>query len=190
MELERVFHQPASSPKLFDRPIQNLQDALAANVPYLDHIFGRCERLVKEVNGRRVYSPNVYFGQNEYVLLTPDQRELGNYAFFVREEPERMGVSLGAKNRMHAPFSLIAWVDLRTMQEHDDRNVYKFELDILEAIGKPGALKNGGIKVTNVYHRAENVFDGFSLDEVDNQYLMAPFYGIRVQMELWIDEDC
>ena len=142
------------------------------------------------VMSRRVYSPNVYVGKDDYCLLTPDQRELGNYAFFVREEPERMGVSMGMQSRVHAPFSLIVWVDMRTVADGDDRNIYDVELAVLQALGTPGAVKNGGLKVTNVYHRAENVFDGFSLDEVDNQFLMSPFYGMRVQMEIWIDEDC
>ena len=123
MELERIYKQPSTGAKLFDRPIQNLQDVLGAQISYLDHVFGRCERLVKEVNGRRVYSPNVYVGKDDYCLLTPDQRELGNYAFFVREEPERMGVSMGMQSRVHAPFSLIVWVDMRTVADGDDRNI-------------------------------------------------------------------
>ncbi len=187
--MKRIYKQ-TNAPRLFDRPIQNLQDSLGVNCSFLTHIFGRCERLVKDVNGRRVYSPNVYLGKEEYILLTPDNTALGNYAFFIREEPERMGVSMGVQSRMHAPFSLVVWVDMRTFEEYDDRNVYQVELDVLRAVGMPGALKNGGVKVTNIYHKAENVFDGFTLDEVDNQYLMAPYYGFRIQMELWIDEDC
>lgn len=189
MELERVTKQPATGARLFDRPIQNLQDALAT-VTYLDHIFGRAERLVKEVNGRRLYTPNIYIGKGDYVSLTPDDYDLGNYCFFVREEPEQMGASMGLQSRVHAPFSLIVWVDMRKVSDSDDRNVYQFERDILDAICRPGALKKGGMKVTNVWHTAEKVFDGFSLDEVDNQYLMSPFCGIRIGLELWIDEDC
>lgn len=189
MELGRIFKQPATGAKLFDRPIQNLQDALG-KVSYLNHIFGRAERLVKEIDGRRVYTPNVYFRRNNYILLTPDARALGNYCFFVREEPERMGVSMGLQSRMHAPFSLVVWVDMRTVSTTDNRNVYQFERDILDAISTPGVLKKGGLKVTNIYHTAEKVFDGFSLDEVDNQFLMSPYCGIRIQMEIWIDEDC
>jgi hypothetical protein len=41
-----------------------------------------------------------------------------------------------------------------------------------------------------VYQTAENVFDGYTLDEVDNQYLMAPFAGFRLTGEMIIDEEC
>ena len=61
---------------------------------------------------------------------------------------------------------------------------------VLDAVASPGVLRSGGITVNRVYHRAESVFDGFSLDEVDNQFLMSPFYGLRIQFDLWVDEDC
>jgi hypothetical protein len=41
-----------------------------------------------------------------------------------------------------------------------------------------------------VYERAENVFEGYSLDEVDNQFLMQPFAGLRITGELIVDEEC
>lgn len=189
MAIERLMLRP-KEPKLFDRQIQDLQRVLAEKCLFLNHVFGRCERLVKVVDGRRYYTPNVYKGGDEYILLTPDQRELGNYCFFVREDPEQVVSSMGAYNRLREPFSLIAWVDMRTVEDSDERDVYGLEMKIKDAIGSVGALRRGGIEVQRVFHRAENVFEGFTLDEVDNQFLMSPYYGIRIQFELWTDEDC
>ena len=189
MAIDRIYLKP-SSPKLFDKPIQDLQQTLASKCLWIDHAFGRCERLVKEVDGRRQYTPNVYAGKDEYILLTPDNTELGNYCFFVREEPEQIVANMGIQNRLRAPFSLVVWVDMRTFEDSDERDVYALEQQVMDAIGTPAAIRHGGMTVTRIYHKAENVFDGFSLDEVDNQFLMSPFYGIRVQMELWVDEEC
>lgn len=189
MAIERVFLKP-SSPKLFDRPIQDLQQTLAAKCLWIDHAFGRCERLAKEIDGRRLYTPNVYAGMDEYILLTPDNTELGNYCFFVREEPEQIAMNMGIQNRLKAPFSLVVWLDMRTFEDTDERDIYALEQQVLDAIGTPGAMRHGGMEVTRIYHKAENVFDGFSLDEVDNQFLMSPYYGIRVQMEILVDEEC
>lgn len=189
MAIERLYLQP-ESPKLFDRPIQDIQRSIAEKLLFMHHIFGRCERLAKVVDGRKVYSPNVYKGKDEYELLTPDNTDLGNYCFFVREDPETMVQSFGNHGRMRGTFSLIVWVDLRTIEDKDQRDVYDFELKVLDAVASPGVLRSGGITVSRVYHRAESVFDGFSLDEVDNQFLMSPFYGLRIQFELWVDEDC
>lgn len=187
--IDRIYLQP-EEPRLFDRPIQDLQKSIARHLLFMDHVFGRCERLAKVIDGRTVYSPNVYKGKDEYILLTPDNTDLGNYSFFVAEEPETMVSAFGISGRMKAPFSLVVWVDLRTIEEKDARNVYELELKVLDAIASPGVLRHGGLEVSKVYHRAENVFTGFTMDEVDNQFMMSPFAGLRIELELWVDEDC
>ena len=189
MAIERLFLKP-KEPSLFDRAVQDLQRSLAEKCLFLNHVFGRCERLVKDVEGRRYYSPNVYKGRNEYILLTPDNTDLGNYCFFVQEDPETIVESFGVLNRMRAPFSLVVWVDMRTLEDDDERNGYRVDEMVMDAIGAHGVMHSGGIEVSRVYHRAESVFDGFTLDEVDNQYLMSPFYGLRISFEIWMDEDC
>lgn len=187
--IDRIYLQP-EEPRLFDRPIQDLQKSIARRLLFMDHVFGRCERLAKVIDGRTVYSPNVYKGKDEYILLTPDNTDLGNYSFFVAEEPETMVSAFGISGRIKAPFSLVVWVDLRTIEEKDARNVYELELKVLDAIASPGVLRHGGLEVSRVYHRAENVFTGFTMDEVDNQFMMSPFAGLRIELELWVDEDC
>lgn len=189
MVTDRIYLQPAQ-PKLFDRPIQDLQKSIGRKLLFMNHIFGRCERLLKVVDGRRYFTPNIYKGKDEYELLTPDNTDLGNYCFFVPDEPEVMVANFGISGRLRAPFSLVVWVDQRTIEDEDARNVYDLELKVLDAIASPGVLRHGGIEVTRVYHKAENVFQGFTMDEVDNQFLMSPFMGLRVECELWIDEDC
>lgn len=187
--IERLYLQP-KQPRLFDHVIQDLQKNIAKRLLFMNHIFGRCERLQKDVNGHRVFSPNVYAGKDEYILLTPDNTELGNYCFFVAGEPEQLAVQMGSYGRLRAPFSLVVWVDMRTIEEDDDRNTYDVELKVLDAIGEAGAIRHGGMTIGRIYHRAENVFDGFTLDEVDNQFLMSPFFGLRIEMEFWVNEDC
>ena len=43
------------NPELFDRVISDIQKGLADNLPWLDHSFGRAERLVKSINGKKYY---------------------------------------------------------------------------------------------------------------------------------------
>lgn len=175
-------------PFLFDVVINQIQDHLASQLSWLTHCFGRCERLVKDINGRRVYTPNVYAGKNEYILLTPDSR-LGNYAFFVVEEPERIKFERGVRGRYRAPFSLIVWVDMRKVSDNDDRNTEEVKDAIVKAVNSAMPYE-GGLTVDRIYNHAERVFEGFSLDEVDNQFLMAPFCGWRLTGELWVYENC
>ena len=189
MAIARIYKQP-TRPYLFDKPIQDLQDALGG-ISWLTHIFGRSERLTRTgVNGQRITTPNVYYGKGDYEPLMPDNTALGNYCFFVMEDPEVVSLPMGTQNRLNAPFSLIVWVDMRTVgATYDDRNTEQLKEQLLKTI-RTAWLRHGAVTVERIYERAENVFQGFTLDEVDNQYLMAPFAGFRLTGEMIVDEEC
>jgi len=187
MAIERIYKHPAR-PYLFDKPIQYLQDALGT-LSWLHHIFGRSERLVQMQDGRKYFTPNVYRGNNEYISLLPDNTALGNYCFFVLDEPQVVSVPMGIQNRLRAPFSLIVWVDMRRVENNDARNTEYVKEQILKTIRK-AFIRHGAVELQKVYERAENVFEGYSLDEVDNQFLMQPFAGLRITGELIVDEEC
>lgn len=188
MNIARIYKQPTRA-YLFDRVIQGLQDALGG-LSWMTHVFGRSERLVHQQNGGNVYTPNVYYGKNEYIRLLPDNTALGNYCFFTLDEPQQVTVPMGNVNRVKAPFSLIVWLDMRTIgATYDDRNTEKVKEQLLKTVRRAW-LRHGSVNVQRVYQRAENVFQGYSLEEVDNQYLMAPFAGFRLTGEMIIDEEC
>ena len=187
MAITRIYKQPQRA-YLFDKPIQALQDALG-ELTWLDHIFGRSERLVQMKNGRKVFSPNVYQGKNEYISLMPDNTKLGSYCFFVLDEPQVVGSDSGYYNRLRAPFSLVVWVDMRKIEGDDARNTEYVKETLLKTIRK-AYVRSGKVELNKVYQRAENVFEGYSLDEVDNQYLMQPFAGFRITGEMIVDEEC
>lgn len=188
MAIERIYKQ-VTAPKLFDKVIQPIQDGLAS-LSWLDHCFGRAERLVTERDGHRIYSPNVYRGGDDYILLTPDNTDLGNYCFFVMEEPQVIVSDMGIQQRVRSPYSLIVWVDMRRVGQQDDqRNTEAVKEAILKAVRETW-LKEGAVTMQKIYERAENVFQGFTLDEVDNQFLMSPYWGCRITGEMWVNEDC
>ena len=188
MAIARIYKKPTRA-YLFDRVIQSMQDALGS-ISWLDHIFGSSERLVKMKDGMRYYTPNVYYGKENYIQLLPDNTELGNYCFFVLEEPQTVSVPMGIQNRLRAPFSLVVWVDMRQVgATYDDRNTEQLKEEVLKTIRR-GWIKQGSVTIEKIYEKAENVFQGYSLDEVDNQYLMAPYAGFRLMGELQIDEEC
>lgn len=188
MAVARIYKQP-TRPYLFDKIIQNLQDELGG-LSWLDHIFGRAERLVKIKNGARYYTPNVYRGKDDYIQLLPDNVELGNYCFFVLDDPQTISLPMGLQNRVKTPFSIIVWVDMRQVNAtYDDRNTEYLKEQLIKTIRRAW-IKKGAVTLAKVYEKAENVFQGFSLDEVDNQYLMAPYAGFRITGEMQIDEEC
>lgn len=181
-----------TTPYLFDKVIGELQDVLKARLPWLTAAYGRAERLVKMVDGKRIYTPNVYRGNDQYEVLLPDDRR-GCYSFVVLGEPQELMNMMQMEVRVKTPFSLIVWVDMRRVEKKmglpDQRNTEYVKEAVLSVL-ETAFLKKGVVTVQRIYQRAENVFEGFSLDEVDNQFLMSPFAGFRFQGEMIATNDC
>lgn len=178
------------NPKLFDKVIAEVQQRLAEDLPWLTHSFGKAERLVKVMpNGKKYFTPNLYIGRNEYELIAPDSN-LGNYSFFVIDEPQNIEYARGTNNKVTTPFSIIFWLDMRTIEDEDERNTEAVKQDILQALSKRMFLQTGSITINRVYEKAENVFQGFTLDEIDNQFLMHPYAGFRFYGEMQTEDEC
>lgn len=62
--------------------------------------------------------------------------------------------------------------------------------EILKVLNGGFWLRSGRLTVTQIEEKAENIYKGYSLDEVDNQFLMHPFGGLRFDGKLTINESC
>ena len=49
-----------TNPKLFDKAVSGIQDALASGLPWLDRVYGICESVVEMKNGKKFISANHY----------------------------------------------------------------------------------------------------------------------------------
>ena len=183
---------------MVDRVIGEIQTGLAANLPWLDAAFGRAQRLVKNINGKRWITPNVYCGgldgkgPNDYLEVSPDS-QIGNFSFFVMDDPETLAWYHGQQAEIKAPFALIFWFDLRRVYDSDtNRNTEYLKAQILRILNGRGGwhLGNGRITINKCYEQAQNIYRGFSIDEMDNQFLMHPYAGFRFEGILEFDEIC
>lgn len=179
------------NPELLDRIIGNIQNGLVNNIGWLDRAFGRAERLVQyDANKKRIYSPNVYAGGNNYMLVTPDSG-IGNFCFFWVDDPQNIDwepkISIGITTQ----FALIFWFDYRKIyNDANNRNKEALKKQILDVLNGGFWLKSGRITINKVYELAENIYKGFTLDEIDNQFLMHPYGGFRFEGEMEISETC
>ena len=190
--METEFYPRITTPYLFDKVIRELQKALKDGLPWLENSFGRVERRVTEVNERRLYVPAIYQQDGQYGIMLPDDR-LGCYSFFVMHDPQEVLNRMQTEVRIKSPFSLIVWVDMRRVEKKmrmpDERNTEYIKEQVLSVI-ETASKRKGHISINRIYERAENVFDGFSLDEVKNQLLMSPFAGFRFYGEMIVTNDC
>ncbi len=190
--METEFFPRITTPYLFDKVIRELQQALKEGLPWLENSFGRVERRVTEVNERRLYVPAIYQEDGQYGIMLPDDR-LGCYSFFVMHDPQEVLNRMQTEVRIKSPFSLIVWFDLRRVEKvmnlPDQRNTEIVKEQVLSVVNT-AFPKKGSVTVQRIYERAENVFEGFTLDEVQNQFLMSPFAGFRFYGELIVTNDC
>lgn len=179
------------NPELLDRVIGNMQNGLIENLPWLNKAFGRAERLVKyNANRNRYYSPNVYVGNNNYMEVTPDAN-IGNFCFFWVDDPQYIDWEPGVDIGINSNFSIIFWFDYRKIYNTTAiRNKEALKRQILDVLNGGFLLRHGRYKINKIYELAENIYRGFSLDEIDNQFLMHPYGGFRFEGELSIGELC
>lgn len=183
-----------TNPKLADAVIRNIQEGLKENLSWLDAAFGRAERIVKQIDGKNLYLPAVFTGDahnpNEYIELSPDS-QIGNFCFFWLLDPQRITWRPKTPGTIHSPFALIFWVDLRRVyDERDNRNIMSLEAEVLRMLNGGFRMPLGSIRIDKIYHLAEDIYREFTLSEVDNQFLMHPYAGFRLEGELIYEEPC
>lgn len=176
---------------MLDGAIGCMRKGLSENLGWLDHAFGRAERLVKrDAEGRRVYLPAVYAGNGEYMDVSPDAG-IGNFCFFTVDDPQEVDWQANLSVGIKTVFSIIFWFDYRSVcNDASARDKEAVKKEILDALNGGFWMKTGSFKITRAYELAENIYRGFSLDEVDNQFLMHPFGGFRFEGVLSVTESC
>lgn len=168
---------------LFDIPIEALEDRLS-NLPWMDTIFGKCERLTsKDVNGKTINTPNWFIKDKDYIRVMPDDRTLKNMAFFMLEEPMRLLDS----GKYSTGFSLIVWGDMRRID--GERNLEVVKAQLLKALKVPNPAM-GRVVISEVYERSESVWRGFTVDESQAQFMMQPYFALRLSGTLYMDAVC
>ena len=182
---------------MLDRVLGEIQNGLVENIGWLDAAFGKAQRLTKMMNGKNIITPNVYcggwqgHGPNDYIEVSPDSK-IGNFSFFEVEDPQTIDAGPWARE-VSAPFALIVWFDLtRVYGVADNRNTERLKAEILHVLnGRAGwHLTEGRIAINRIYERAENIYRGYTLSEIDNQFLMHPFSGFRFEGVLEFNELC
>ena len=174
-----------TNPRLFDEAVARLQHLFADNLPWLDHAFGVCEFLTDVKEGKKFTSANIYVGKGAYAQIMPC-KELGNFCMFVLRDPQEMG----KRNAqiIKSPISIIFWYDMREVRPHDDeRPRDAVKADILGILNKAHLPWFSAMRI---YEKPEAVFSDFSYDHTQNQYLMAPYAGLRIDGMITAEIPC
>lgn len=167
-----------------DESMRRIGEILKNNLPWLDNAFGRAWKIERIVNGRRYREPCIYEGgaYMNYLTMLPSM-DLGNYCFFYVKDPQDFGDSI-----TKVPISLIFWFNVE--QIRGDRSTDALKEEILNVLRNKVVFPYGSVTFNRCYEEYKNVFDGFTVDDNDNQAFVHPYAGFRFDGTMYIEMPC
>lgn len=206
MEKERFEIPIKSKPVLLDKIIQDIQASLKTKLKWLDRAFGRAYKLVQhqEDGGKFIY-PAAYIGNSEYVSLLPDDN-YGNFCWFDIYDPQEIINVVQSTPQFTFSGAIVFWFNLNTIFT-DSNAMYSEEVkdEIIRILTTPGLIQQTGrIEINRVYEKFENIYSGYSLEKIYNNYqysgqdiqaldkmfFMHPYYGFRFEFNITTRELC
>lgn len=193
-------------PVLLDKVLQDMQSTFLQKLTWLKYAFGRAHKLVEHrTDGEKFIYPAAYNGNGEYVSLLPNDN-FGNFSWFDIYDPQRITHVVQSTPQYTFNGAVVFWYDLSSIYE-DETVLHTEEIkdEIMRVLTTPGLIKTvGKLVVNDIYERFENIYKGYSIEKVynnytykgegiqdiDKQFFMYPYAGIRIDFTLTTRELC
>lgn len=193
-------------PVLLDKILQDMQKLLMNRLKWLNCAFGRAYKLVEHrPDGNKFIYPAMYNGNGEYVSLLPNDN-FGNFSWFDIYDPQKITEVVQSLPQYTFSGAIIFWYDLSSIYE-DETVMHTEEVkdEIMRVLTTPGLITTTGKLVINdIYERFENIYKGYSIEkiynnytykgegiqDIDKQFFMYPYAGIRIEFTLTTRELC
>lgn len=194
------------NPVLLDKILQDMQKSLMEKLKWLNYAFGRAYKLVEHrPDGNKFIYPASYNGNGEYVSLLPNDN-FGNFSWFDIYDPQKITEVVQSLPQYTFSGAIIFWYDLSSIYE-DETVMHTEEVkdEIMRVLTTPGLITTTGKLVINdIYERFENIYKGYSIEkiynnytykgegiqDIDKQFFMYPYAGIRIEFTLTTRELC
>lgn len=207
MEERSVKVYEKENPVLLDKTIQDIQDVLVARLKWLNIAFGRAYKLVEHNDdGSKFVYPAAYIGNSEYISLLPNDN-FGNFSWFDIYDPQDITNVAQSLPQFTFEGAIVFWFNLNSIFSDSDA-MYTEEVkdEIIRVLTSPGIIKNqnGRLMINKVYERFENIYKGYALEKVynnfsyrgegiqdiDKQFFMHPYAGLRFEFSITTRELC
>lgn len=194
------------NPVLLDKVLQDMQRALKEKLKWLDYAFGKAYKLVENrPDGNKFVYPAMYNGNGEYVSLLPNDN-FGNFSWFDIYDPQKITQVVQSLPQYTFSGAIVFWYDLSRIYE-DKSVIYTEEIkdEILRVLTTPGIITTiGKFTINDIYERFENIYSGYSIEkiynnyvykgqgiqDIDKQFFMYPYAGIRIEFTITTRELC
>lgn len=191
------------NPVLLDKILQDIQTTLMEKLSWLNYAFGRAYKIIEHrPDGGKFVYPAVYNGNGEYVSLLPNDN-LGNFSWFDIYDPQVIEQNI---RQFTYKGAIVFWYDLSSI--YPDANVLYTEEtknEIINVLTAKGFITTvGRLSISRVYENFENIYKGYALEkvynnyqysgediqELDKQFFMYPYAGLRIEFDLVTRELC
>ena len=193
------------NPVLLDKVIQDIQETLAEKLEWLNYAFGRAYKLVEHNNdGSKFIYPAAYVGNSEYVSLLPNDN-FGNFSWFDLYDPQEITNNVQTLPQFTFSGAIIFWFNLNSIfADADAMYVEEVKDEIARVLTSSGFIKNGRLTLLKICERFENIYKGYALEKVynnytykgegiqsiDKQFFMHPYAGLRFEFNMVVREMC
>ena len=159
---------------------------------FLDKCYGKAERRQRQKDKRSVFYPSFAVGA-EYENLFPDTVIGNNYIWFDVLDPVAPidPFRRYQTNKFEAQVGLVFWFNYRYLypETYKSQTVENVK-DLFITFFTFARFRVANVTLLNIEERVENVFRGYTHNELDTQYLMRPYGAIRVNLRVIWDECC
>ena len=185
-----------------DVAIKSLQSKYKNSLPWLTKSFGRAvsrTAKIQDENGRfiekRYPAIRTGDGHDEADLLEVDN--FASYSFFYSVDPVSTVDYIEALRNVYiVNVRNIFWFNLNYIDpSRGDDFSLELESQIIDAIGlttfeETQKTNVRGIEILRIYTEPQNIFEGFSFNLVDSQFLHYPNRGLRFDLQITLSDKC
>lgn len=171
---------------LADDIITSINASLLANLDWLNSAYGKVQKLQrKTTTGKIVHYPAVYVGgeTKDYIDLLPDQTTARNYSYFEVID----GMAYESTDRQVKPsfkFKIVFWFYWPDLyNDWQDRSIEEVKAQVFNVLTATPYSRM--IEVFTTYEDARSIYEGYTHNEIDQQFLMREYGGFSIEGELY-----
>ena len=170
-----------------DKTITELQTALGA-LPWLAKCFHRAYRHyeVSSLNSKKTLTiPKTWEANNEWYNNLPNDNVVASAFFYPTSDEQVEDFEPHVDPDFQQEIALIVWLNTDKLTNHTTGpSLANEKADVLAILSNNDLV----IGINSIVDKsAEDIFEPFSIDDVNNHYTMLPFAGFRVNFTVKFD---
>lgn len=180
-----------TNPAIVDSVLIDFNKKMLTRLDWLTGAYGKAQVLNRlDEKKRSIKYPAIYTGNgSEYISVLPKEA-YGNFSFWDMQEAYEIDWIDNQMQVIEAKFGLVVWLNINQVLEADEkRNLESIKEEVMDCFIKNRVL-NARIKLTGITEKNEEIYKGYSIKEVEQQYLMHPFAALRFNGKMRIEKLC